>query len=137
MLGLVASIAGGLFIGITFYFSSFITLKQIKDQNTDNDKVEELNFDGLIESNVSQYWMIIIATFCGLLGSLIDSLLGATLQFSGVSDDHRGVIFEDPNKSKTMKRISGRYILSNNDVNLISALITCFVGGCISVWVFC
>ena len=136
LLGLGASVAGGLFVGVTFYFSTFMTFEQLKAQYEGNEDVE-FNFDGLTVSGVSQKWLIVIATFCGLFGSLLDSLLGATLQFSGVSNNHIGVIFENPNESKTMKRISGRYILSNNDVNLISALITCFLGGCISVWIFC
>ena len=61
------------------------------------------------------------------------SLLGAALQFYEVLSNHIGVIFENPNESKTMNRISGRYISSNNNVNLASALITCFVAGCITV----
>eukprot|EP01083_Nonionella_stella_P015772 44106_1 len=134
LLGVGASIAGGLFIGITFWFSMSTSLEQLQNYYGET---KRLNFDGLIESETPQYWAIAIATWAGLFGSLLDSVLGATLQFSGVSDKHRGIVFEDPNKVKFIKRVSGRHILTNNDVNWITTLITCFVGGCISVWVFC
>lgn len=136
LLGLGASLCGGLFIGITFYFSSCITLQQVKD-GYENETELGLQFERLIESETPQYWMIAIATFCGLMGSLLDSLLGATLQYSGVSMRQRDVIVEDPNIDKDVKYISGRHILSNNDVNMISTMITCFVGGCLCVWAFC
>ena len=127
ILGLGASIVGGLFVGITFYFCTFLSLEQVN-----NDQYS--NLEQLIESSTSQYWCIAIATFCSFFGSLLDSLLGATLQFSGVND--RGIIFEDPNMSTSIKHISGRFILNNNHVNFISAIVTCFIGGCLSVSIF-
>lgn len=134
--GLVASIVGGLFIGVVFYTSTSTLTADMKEEIIKNASAEGETLE-LIESSASQLWMIAISTFCGLFGSLLDSLLGATLQFSGVSMDHRDVIFEDPNKAKNMKRISGSHILSNDGVNFVSTMITCFLGGCISVYVFC
>ena len=138
LLGLAASLCGGLFIGFVFYFSSCVTLQQVRDSYGDDASDDVMpTSHGMRESHASQYWMIVIGTICGLMGSLLDSLLGATLQFSGISMTQRNVIVEDPNIDKDIKHISGRFILSNNAVNMISTMITCFVGGCVSVWIFC
>eukprot|EP01039_Chlorochromonas_danica_P001697 gene1697-1854_t len=57
VIGTVASAAGGGFIGLVYYLLSF-------------------SYPG----SASQWKMILFGIVCGLLGSIIDSLLGATLQ---------------------------------------------------------
>lgn len=57
----------------------------------------------------------------GLFGSLLDSLLGATMQYSGF-DAAKGKLVSRPGPG--VERISGLPWLSNNMVNLVSASAT-------------
>ncbi|CAB3261323.1 unnamed protein product [Arctia plantaginis] len=66
-----------------------------------------------------QWPIIILGGFSGFLGSLIDSVLGATLQYSGLNKEGQIVT----HSSLAVKHISGRNILDNNSVNLISTVI--------------
>ncbi|XP_017877632.1 transmembrane protein 19 isoform X2 [Ceratina calcarata] len=67
-----------------------------------------------------QWPVIVIGGIGGLLGSVVDSILGATLQYSGVSD--KGIIVEHPGKG--VKHICGKQFLDNHSVNLLSSVIT-------------
>lgn len=64
--GLLFSLLGGLFIGLSYYLMMLITLDS-----------------AVLERSTSQWPIIFIGGIGGLLGSVIDSLLGATLQYSG------------------------------------------------------
>jgi uncharacterized membrane protein len=77
----------------------------------------------------ARFWLV-LGTAAGVSGSLIDSLLGATLQYSGwCSKTNRVVAQAAPH----VKHISGRPLLSNNQVNALAALLTST--GCMAaVW---
>ena len=67
----------------------------------------------------------------GLFGSMVDSLLGATLQFSGF-DPVKGKVVNKPGPGVT--RISGLNFLDNHAVNFVSALITSAAGAAVGLW---
>lgn len=104
--GLFVSLLGGLFIGVFYYLS---TLFFVDSETLGNASV--------------QYPVIIFGGIAGLFGSVVDSILGATFQFSGQTED--GFIVENPNEA--VKKISGNFkLLNNHSVNLVSCGITAF-----------
>lgn len=66
-----------------------------------------------------QWPIILFGGLSGLIGSFIDSILGATLQYSGVNKAGQVV----NHSSLAVKHVSGINILDNNSVNLISTVI--------------
>lgn len=74
----------------------------------------------ILAASPPQWPLILFGGVAGLLGSVIDSLLGATLQYSGL--DSNGRVVEYPGKD--VKHISGTRLLDNHSVNLISSILT-------------
>lgn len=101
--GLVVSFLGGQLIGVVFFLSTCY----FADMNS-------------LSRDVPQWPLIFVGGIAGLFGSLVDSLLGATLQYSGI--DNQGHIVERPGKN--VRNIAGHRILDNHSVNLISSIIT-------------
>ncbi|RIA80500.1 integral membrane protein DUF92-domain-containing protein [Glomus cerebriforme] len=104
-LGLLASILGGLIIGI----SAFISLE-------------------LTNSCKRYLEIILIASISGFIGSLIDSFLGATVQISKYDKKSNKITYQQNKNSIT---ISGYDLLNNNQVNFVSSLITGILTACI------
>ncbi|CAO1426985.1 unnamed protein product [Diamesa hyperborea] len=113
LLGLIVSFLGGIFIGVFYYIATIVFV--------DNQS---------LEVSPAQWPIIILGGIAGLLGSLIDSVLGATFQFSGQTVE--GFIVEVPGEK--VKKISGTFrLLNNHSVNLISCILTSFIISTISV----
>ncbi|XP_067932010.1 transmembrane protein 19-like [Watersipora subatra] len=103
--GTVASAFGGLLVGAAFYMS--VIVLAVGDQSVE-------------QTMLSQWPIMVVCGVAGILGSLIDSFLGATLQYSGVAQD--GCVVECPEPG--VSYISGNAILDNHSVNFLSSLIT-------------
>lgn len=102
-IGLMVSLLGGVLIGCVHYLTNLYAI--------DSD---------VLRVSSPQWPLIAIGGVAGLLGSVIDSIIGATMQYSG--QDEKGRIVEMPGKS--VRHISGVRILDNHSVNLISSILT-------------
>lgn len=101
LVGLAASFAGGVVVGMAYYVSQQV---------------------GVVDLQLAppQWPLVLYGGVAGLLGSLLDSLLGAHMQYSGFDCSVGKVVGY---QSATTQRICGKPILDNNAVNLFSSLL--------------
>lgn len=88
-------------------FSYFLVVYYVVDRN-------------ILAASPPQWPLLLFGGVAGLLGSIIDSIIGATLQYSGLDSDGR--VVERPGQN--VKHISGTRLLDNHSVNLISSILT-------------
>eukprot|EP00794_Sanderia_malayensis_P013002 gene13001-14341_t len=105
IIGTLSSVVGGLVIGLVYYLTVTVFC----------------NLDHFSGTYPPQWPIIIIGTLAGFVGSIVDSILGATLQYSGYCERERKVVSKP---SRNVKHICGRNILDNHLVNLVSSSMT-------------
>lgn len=103
--GLVASLAGGLFMGLVFWSMGAIS-----------PRLYTVPFQQ--EPAIGQWSLVMLGAAAGLFGSLVDSVLGATVQFTGFNRITQKVTSKP---GPDVVHISGYPFLTNNLVNLASA----------------
>mmetsp|Transcript_8914 Transcript_8914/g.19749 ORF Transcript_8914/g.19749 Transcript_8914/m.19749 type:complete len:278 (+) Transcript_8914:2-835(+) len=116
--GTAASVAGGLFIGLVFYAVG----GALGPPPLASDPPPP-----------PQWRLLPFGAAAGLVGSMIDSLLGATLQYSGYCEKRRLVV-ESPGPN--VQHISGRNVLDNHQVNFLSSVITTGLGAASTSFLF-
>lgn len=109
-LGLLASGAGGLAVGAAFWIGGLLV-------PVVTGRLE------LAARFAAQWPVLVVGLGAGLAGSLLDSLLGATVQFSGYCSERERMVSKP---GPTVTRVSGLNFLSNSMVNFVSA-VTCAV----------
>lgn len=70
--------------------------------------------------------LVLVGAAAGLFGSFIDSLMGATIQRTRYSNSTKKILQDDSTVSgkEDIKVVSGLNLLTNNQINLISSIVT-------------
>lgn len=103
--GLVSSFLGGLTVGVAYF-------------------VTQLLFVSDLHLADPQWPIIMYGGVAGLVGSMLDSFLGAHMQYSGFDSNIGKVVSYE---SATTRRICGKPILDNNAVNLFSSVLIALI----------
>ncbi|NXP07283.1 TMM19 protein, partial [Thinocorus orbignyianus] len=111
--GLLSSLLGGMAVGTAYFITQLIFVTDL-------------------ERSAPQWPLIVFGAAAGFLGSIVDSYLGATMQYSGF-DQNIGMVVN--HQTKDSKHICGKPILDNNAVNLFSSIIIALVLPSVS-WFF-
>lgn len=104
--GLIVSFFGGAVIGVAYFLTVWYTTER-----------------NVLVVSPPQWPIVLFAGVAGLLGSIIDSLIGATLQYSGL--DAKGKVVERP--APDVRHISGIGLFDNHSVNLIASILTALI----------
>ncbi|KAI5094241.1 transmembrane protein 19 [Silurus meridionalis] len=103
--GVGASLLGGATVGMAYFISQLLLVSDLHQA-------------------APQWPLVVYGATAGFLGSLLDSLLGAVMQYSGYDESTGKVVnAEAPN----VRWICGKPILDNNGVNLFSSVLIALI----------
>ncbi|XP_074868921.1 transmembrane protein 19 [Carettochelys insculpta] len=101
LVGLISSLGGGMLVGVAYFISQLVFVSDL-------------------DISAPQWPIVVFSAMAGLLGSIIDSYLGATMQYTGY-DKRIGMVVS--HQTEDSKHVSGKPILDNNAVNLFSSVV--------------
>lgn len=110
VLGTLASGLGGLVIGVVHAVAGFVVIAR------DEDEGHELRV------------LAVLGLTCGLVGSILDSVLGALFQKSLYDGEKKCIASDDDTRTDLVDVTGGRPWLSNHAVNFVSAAMTTALG---------
>lgn len=118
LVGFFLSAFGGFLCGLTYYVLIHLTVSHNR-----------------LAISSKQWPIIIFSVIAGLLGSLLDSILGATVQYSGKEKSSGKIVGKF---KEGVEKISGTEILDNHSVNLVSTLLTAAISPLLAkqVWFY-
>lgn len=105
-IGFIASVFGGFLVGVSYLLVLFASVYY---------------HQGTIPKSPPQWPIILIGCAGGFVGSVIDSILGATVQYSGYCSVKKCIVNKP---TPTAKHISGFPLMDNHTVNLVSSAVT-------------
>jgi len=123
LLGTAASAAGGAFIGLYFLLSSLPTTNSCHVEGPHNSMAVLL----------AQWKAVPLGLTAGFFGSMVDSLLGATLQYSGYCTVRKKVV---SHPGPSVQHIAGVGLFTNGMVNFVTSAITALATAGLAVLIF-
>nr|XP_025956153.1 transmembrane protein 19 [Dromaius novaehollandiae] len=105
LVGLFSSLLGGMVVGAAYF-------------------IAQLLFVSDLDISAPQWPIIVFGAAAGFLGSIVDSYLGATMQYRCFD---KNICMVVNHQTKDSKHISGKPILDNNAVNLFSSVVIALV----------
>lgn len=127
--GTIASVFGGLIMGLTVGLGLMLETKACSSWSMVASTVAWGGFAGGFGSLVRRSVNNMLKYSADVDVSQVDSFLGATIQQTKYSTDSKKIIENAPKNSADIRVISGVDLLTNNQVNVVSSVVTALVVG--------
>ena len=89
----------------------------------------QLSMDIISGLEVQPLQVLLFGSISGLVGSILDSFLGATVQATYYEKERKLIYCNKEDAPKNVEQICGYNVLSNAQVNAVSVACTCMFGG--------